>query len=185
MKLRTAMKLTFKPVAAQTWNDFESLFEARGGPKSCRCMAWRANADESKHADGASRKRCIHKRVEKGIPIGILGYIGREAVAWCSIAPKETYGNLTGEIETDNANVWSLVCFYLLRKYRSEGLAEQIIAAATTYAKENGARLEAYPVDTDSPSYRFMGHIEMFKSSGFQRNWPCRHQTPYHDKKDC
>ena len=162
------MKLSFKAVSAATWEDFESLFEARGGPKSCWCMVWRANAEESRHTDGPSRKGYIHKRVEKGIPIGILGYIDREPIAWCSIAPKETYRNLTGQVETEVAHVWSLVCFFLLRKYRNQRLAHQLIEAATTYAMKNGARtLEAYPVDTDSPSFRFMGYVETFKAAGF------------------
>ena len=36
------------------------------------------------------------------------------------------------------------------------------------YAKNNGARfVEAYPVDRESPSYRFMGKTQSFREAGF------------------
>lgn len=37
------------------------------------------------------------------------------------------------------------------------------------HAAENGARIvEAYPVDRDSPSYRFMGFVDTFIAAGFE-----------------
>jgi hypothetical protein len=44
----------------------------------------------------------------------------------------------------------------------------RLIAAATDYARENGATVvEAYPVDPDAPSYRFMGFVPVFAEAGF------------------
>ena len=43
-----------------------------------------------------------------------------------------------------------------------------MIEAARLFAKEHNAQyLEAYPVDPDSPSYRFMGHVSTFQKMGF------------------
>ena len=97
--------LTFQAVTKNTWKDFETLFEAKGGPKSCWCMVWRATAQESKHRDGKSRKAFIRQRIFQDTPVGIIGYLNADAVAWCSIAPKDTYRNLTGKQETEMQNV--------------------------------------------------------------------------------
>jgi hypothetical protein len=89
-------KLAFREVDHSNWGDFEQLFAARGGPKSCWCMVWRATAAEAKTTDGKSRKAAIHSRVHDGVPIGLLGYLATEPVAWCSIAPRTTYRSLGG-----------------------------------------------------------------------------------------
>jgi len=41
-------------------------------------------------------------------------------------------------------------------------------AAAVEHARSRGACVvEAYPVDADSPSYRFMGFVPTFEQAGF------------------
>ena len=52
---------------------------------------------------------------------------------------------------------------------RNQGLTSQLLDAAIQYAKESGARhLEAYPVASDSPTYRYMGVMPLFEKSGFK-----------------
>jgi RimJ/RimL family protein N-acetyltransferase len=64
--------------------------------------------------------------------------------------------------------VWSLVCFFIPRSLRQQGLMTQLLQAALKSAQKKGARVvEAYPVDPDSPSYRFMGRVSSFKKAGF------------------
>ena len=107
-------------------------------------------------------------RVSAGTPVGLLGYLGSEPVAWCSVAPRSTYRKLVSD-DSDDEGVWSVVCFFIPRKLRSLGLAKQLLAAAERHARRHGARvLEAYPVDEDSPSYRFMGFLPMFEQAGFR-----------------
>jgi len=161
-------KLEFHEVDSERWTDFERLFEGRGGPKYCWCMVWRQTPAEAKLRDGASRKAALLKRVSSGIPVGILGYLGGEPVAWCSIAPRSTYRRLVNNESPDNG-VWSIVCFFVLRSLRGHGIARKMIDAAVDHARANGASvIEAYPVDPDSPSYRFMGFVPMFKEAGFR-----------------
>ncbi len=88
--------LSFRAVDRSTWADFERLFQAPGGPKYCWCMVWRATPSEARERNGASRKAALRRRVQNGVPIGILGYLGDEPVAWCSIAPRSTYRPLGG-----------------------------------------------------------------------------------------
>ena len=44
-----------------------------------------------------------------------------------------------------------------------------LIERAKEFAKKNGAKyVEAYPVDPESPSYRFMGFVKSFEKAGFK-----------------
>lgn len=163
----TEATFTVHEVIAERWADFERLFEARGGPKYCWCMAWRATTEEVKHADSARRKVAMAARVESGTSVGLLGYLGEEPVAWCSVAPRSTYRRLVSN-GTPDEGIWSIVCFFVLRQYRQAGLTKRMLAAALKHARQRGARVvEAYPVDEDSPSYRFMGFVPMFEEAGF------------------
>jgi GNAT superfamily N-acetyltransferase len=165
-------RLQFRQVDRDRWDDLAALFEARGGPKSCWCMVWRQTAAEAKHRDGNSRRAALRSRVMRGLPVGILGYWHGTPVAWCSIAPRATYRDLGGaEDFADNSNaVWSLVCFYIKRELRGQSLTDQLLEAAVAHARRHGAKVvEAYPVDPDSPSYRFMGFVSVFQRAGFRK----------------
>jgi len=165
-------RLTFKEVDSERFADLARLFESKGGPKYCWCMAWRRAADGGRPTNNAARKRALKLYVDNGTPIGILGYADDEPVAWCSIAPRESYHNIADvedeEQEEPRAKVWSLACFFIKRQYRSQGVMPKIIAAAIACAKRHRAQvIEAYPVDPSSPSYRFMGYVSTFKRMGF------------------
>lgn len=183
-----ASALRFHPVTPARLPDLAALFEARGGPKACWCMVWRATSAEAKDTSGPSRRAALEGRVRAGVPIGILGYQGDLPVAWCSVAPRETYrpmggagrsvavdaGNDDGDIVGTDADdgaerVWSIVCFFIPRSMRGHGIMPRLLAAAVDHARANGATaVEAYPVDPDSPSYRFMGFVAAFEAAGFQ-----------------
>jgi GNAT superfamily N-acetyltransferase len=161
--------LVFRPVTRARWDDLVRLFEARGGPKSCWCMVWRATPQEARRTDGKSRRKALHLRVEQDIPVGILGYLGREPVAWCSIAPRSTFRRLGGPEDPEAERVWSLVCMFVPRGLRGQGVTRRLIEAAMAEARRRGATVvEAYPVDAASPSYRFMGRISSFAALGFE-----------------
>lgn len=65
--------------------------------------------------------------------------------------------------------VWSLTCFFIKREYRKQGLTRRLITEAIDYATSNGAKyVEAYPVEPDSPSYRFMGFRHVFEDMDFK-----------------
>jgi GNAT superfamily N-acetyltransferase len=166
------LKLMVHEVDASRWPDFERLFESRGGPKACWCMLWRARGAEAKNTKGSARKAAIKARVDDGVPIGLLGYVDGDPIAWCSIAPRSTYRPLGGDDDESSEapdGVWSLVCFFIHRAFRGRGVTEQLIEAAADFAKRNGATvLEAYPVDPGSPSYRFMGYVPTFEAAGFE-----------------
>jgi len=161
------MNIEFSPVCRENWNDFESFFEHKGGPHYCWCMLWRPDGKANTGTKKAAKKAAIKSRIDAGEPVGLLAYVDGEAVAWCSVAPRETYRPLGGCKELKN--VWSLVCFFVRRDFREKGLSQKLLEAATEYARKEGARyLEAYPVKADSPSYQFMGTTKSFERSDFR-----------------
>jgi GNAT superfamily N-acetyltransferase len=163
-----AAPLTFKPVTKASWTDFETLFNAPGGPKYCWCMVWRRSPEEAHSIPGNQRKPLIKQRVDAGTTIGLLGYLDAVPVAWVSIAPRETYTRIGGREAKPEEEIWSLACMYIQRKFRGEGYGNDLIEAAADYARKHGATvLEAYPVDRTSPSYRFMGFVPAFERLGF------------------
>ncbi len=162
--------LEFHMVEGERWRDLARLFEGRGGPKHCWCMVWREAGPNRSALTNADRKALLAQRVEAGVPIGLLAYLEGEPVGWCSVAPRDTYreralkgGAASGEV------VWSIVCFFAQRAYRGEGVGRALLDAAIREAGARGATvIEAYPVDADSPSYRFMGFTSMFRAAGFR-----------------
>jgi GNAT superfamily N-acetyltransferase len=168
-RLAKAAGITVEEVTAERWPDLVALFESKGGPSYCWCMAWRATSDEPGHDEHERRKRMLHRRVVDGVPIGLLAYRDGVPVAWCSVAPRSTFTGLHGaEHDVDEERVWSIVCFSVQRAARRGGVATALLDAAVRHARAHGAKVvEGYPVDPDSPSYRFMGFRSWFERAGF------------------
>lgn len=78
------------------------------------------------------------------------------------------YGGPPGSIKP----VWSVVCSYVARPYRGQGLQHRLLAAAVEYARRSGARvLEAYPVDKAERShddFMFFGSRSLYERAGFR-----------------
>ncbi len=163
-----AEEFEFAPVTPDRWPDLARLFERRGGPKYCWCMVWRELPGGRRGEPGAKRA-ALQDRVARGVPVGILAYLEGEPVAWCSVAPRETYRPLGGGEYPEGTSVWSIVCFFANRELRGSGVAGRLLDAACAEAERAGADvIEAYPVDPDSPSYRFMGLRPRFLAAGFE-----------------
>lgn len=160
------MDITIKPVNQDNWADFETLFQSKGAPSCCWCAAWRMSDKELGAADSVIKKEFMRRHILSGIPVGLLAYSEGAPVAWCSVAPRETYRKLGGDAALKN--VWSIACFFIKKEFRGKWLVSCLIDEAKTYARENGAAyLEAFPVEPESPSYRHMGFIKIFNKAGF------------------
>jgi GNAT superfamily N-acetyltransferase len=166
-------KLTFKPVTKATWKDFEALFESRGAPSYCWCMPFRELDVKSRSASSnADRKRGMKAFVGKRTPVGLVGYLKGEPIAWCSVGPRDSFmPKLTDDYDAEagEPDVWSITCFFVLREHRGQALTQQLLDAALAYAKKRGAKVvEGYPVAPSSPSYRFMGFLPLFRGRKFK-----------------
>jgi GNAT superfamily N-acetyltransferase len=102
------------------------------------------------------------------MPIGLLAYLDGRPAGWCSVGPRVTYLPLGGATD-DGANVWSIVCFFVQSSARRQGISTGLLRSALDMAAAHGATVvEGYPVDPDSPSYRFMGQRSTFLQAGFE-----------------
>ena len=72
----------------------------------------------------------------------------------------------------DDAEVWSVICTYVARAHRGQGLQHRLLAAAIDHARDNGVRLlEAYPVDKPNRShddFMFFGSRSLYERAGFR-----------------
>jgi GNAT superfamily N-acetyltransferase len=150
----------FHPVIADNWHDLTALFDGRGGPKHCWCMVWRKDMD-GKPARPApdDRRGSLQGLVAAGRPIGLLGYAGGVPVAWCSLAPRPAVGKSLSGTDSE-PGLWSLTCFFIRADHRRQAGFAALLSAAESHAARRGATaIKAYPVDPDSPIYRFSGFL--------------------------
>jgi GNAT superfamily N-acetyltransferase len=164
------LNLRICPIEPHHWPDVEMLFEERGGPKNCWCMIWRDFAHGQADSDKNDRKAGMRERIVGGLAVGLLAYVDDVPVAWCSVAPRQSFkASLDGNVRGLNEQKWSLTCLFVKRSFRSQGLSDRLIEHAIAYSRSQGATvLEAYPVAPDSPSYRFCGFLGQFDRRGFK-----------------
>lgn len=161
--------MIFQEVDASRRRDLEALFEGRGGPKHCRRLVWRPKP--SGRLDNDTKKSLPRQSLDCGNPVGALGYLGGEPVAWISVAPRETYRRMSRIPDPEGvrpSDARAVERFFAKRELRGKGIARELIGAAVDCAKRDGAAMaEACPVDPDSPSCRFMGLVPAFEAMGF------------------
>jgi GNAT superfamily N-acetyltransferase len=171
----SANDLEFHALTPERWGDFEELFTPRGAPNSCWCMWWRITRAQFSKQLGEGNRLAMKAIVEAGKVPGILAYDDGKAAGWCSLGPREDFGSLERSPKLkriDDTPVWSVVCFYIPRKYRRRGLMGLLLAAAVDYVRGNGAAVvEAYPVETPGEmigSAGYMGLKPAFEKAGFK-----------------
>lgn len=172
-------------VTPERWDDLVELFAGHGNPGYCWCQTWRIAGSRYRELDSDGRQERMHAQVSANVPVGILAYQDGRPVGWCSVAPRETYGRLERARsikQVDDRSTWSIVCFFVLRSARGQGLSGRLIACALDYAHREGAEVvEAYPVEPEitpegqpdyNVSYRFMGFVSMYTRAGFHDSTP-------------
>jgi len=168
--------LVCHPVTPDRWFDLERLFGEHGAYAGCWCMWWRLTRSEFGRQTAEERKAGLKVLVDSGRPPGILGYLDSEPIAWVSIGPREDYPPLERSRtlkRIDDRPVWSIVCFFVAKPYRGQGLMVRLLRGAVAYAAEQGARIvEGYPVDPGEKrisggAQGYMGLAAAFRQAGF------------------
>src|SRR5258708_6067597 len=166
----------------ENWADREALSGRPGGSLvgGCWCMAYRRSGrppgfggpwEEIK----AANKQAMCDLVNSGVVPGLMGYVDGAPAGWISLGPRADYLKLRRSPimkPVDDTPVWSVVCSYVARPYRRQGVQHRLLAAAMSYARDNGARvLEAYPVDKAERShddFMFFGSRSIYERAGFR-----------------
>lgn len=126
-------------------------------------------------AGGKANKQQLCDLVDSGVVPGLVGYVDGAPAGWISFGPREDYAKLERSPvmkPVDDEQVWSIVCTYVAKEYRGQGLQHRLLAAAIDYARERGARLlESYPVDKPERShddFMFFGSRSLYERAGFK-----------------
>lgn len=166
-----------RPLTPSTWADLEALFDRPGGSivRGCWCMYYRKSGKVSvSAAAGAGNKEELCSLVDSGVVPGLVGYVDHQPVGWISLGPREDYAKLRRSRimkPVDDAEVWSIVCTYVAKTYRGQGIQHRLLEAAVRYARDQRVRLlEAYPVDKPERShddFMFFGSRSLYERAGF------------------
>lgn len=138
-------------------------------------MWFRQTGAEYEQQRGAPNKAAMCGLVDAGQVPGLLAYVDGEPAGWVSVQPREAFPRLErsrAAKRVDEAQVWSIVCFYIGKGFRGQGLMRNLVDAAVDHAAANGATLvEAYPKDLEagmiSADAAYVGLLPVFRATGF------------------
>lgn len=168
--------VVIKPLTPELWPDFEELFGPRGAYGGCWCMYWRITRKEFEACQGEKNRRAFKKIVNSDVITGLLGYIDNRAVDWCSVAPRGQFASLDRSRvlkRIDDKEVWSIVCFFIRKGWRNQGLMLSMIRGTVEYVRRMGGDIiEAYPSVTTNPNAHpatlYMGVPRIYRQAGFR-----------------
>jgi GNAT superfamily N-acetyltransferase len=168
------------PATAERWKDIETLFGPKGAYAGCWCMFWRLDRADFKRLKGEGTKAVLKEMTSRNEVAGLLAYVDGEPAGWCSIGPREDYAALENSRilkRIDEAPVWSIVCFFIAKPFRNQGVMAGLLRGAVEYAEQHGAQvIEGYPIDMQTDklagerlsSYSgYMGIASAFRAVGF------------------
>jgi GNAT superfamily N-acetyltransferase len=176
-KMNFNSNIICKPATADNWDDLENLFGETGAYWGCWCMYWRCTNKEFEQMKSADRRIAFKKEIEqKEFSPGILAYIDSHVVGWIAISPKKEYKRLIKSRvikSIDQKPVWSIVCFFIHKEFRRQGISKNLLIGAENYAKSKGAEiLESYPIESEekiNEVYAYVGTEKVFKEVGFSK----------------
>jgi len=171
-----SVSFTSIPLTNEKWQDFEILFGAKGACGGCWCMFFLLPGKEFFAGKGEQLHQLMRKKVcdDKEIP-GLIAYCNNEPAGWIAFGPREKYLRLQNSRilkPVDEQNVWSIVCFFVGKKYRKMGVNLFLIQSAIQFAKDKGTKiLEAYPVEPTGDKvpdvFAYTGFQSTFQKAGF------------------
>jgi len=166
-----------RPLTPETWGDLEALFDLPGGSivRGCWCMYYRRSGKVAvSAAAGVDNRAALCDLVDSGVVPGLVGYLDGSPAGWISLGPREDYLKLRRSPvmkPVDDAEVWSVVCTFVAKQHRGQGLQHRLLAAGLDHARDHGVRLvEAYPVDKPQRShddFMFFGSRSLYERAGF------------------
>ena len=139
-------------------------------------MSWRLKSKDFEKMKGEANKKAMRKIVKNNEPSGMIGYIGNEPIAWCALAPREKFIRLETSRalkRIDDEPVWSVTCFFILKKFRRQGLSVEMLKGVIEHCKKQKIRIiEAYPIEPYNENmpdvFAWTGIAKSFLKAGFK-----------------
>jgi GNAT superfamily N-acetyltransferase len=167
--------LRIEPLTPDRWPDLEGLFGKGGASYGCWCMFFRRTSTEMAGAKAADNRADLQALAASGLAPGLLAYDGSQPVGWVGLGPRASFARLVRSRTlkpVDDLPAWSVVCFFIARRRRGEGIARALLEGAVAYAREHGApAVEGYARDAGdsrlSPDSAYTGTVALFERAGF------------------
>ena len=139
-------------------------------------MFFRRSSTDMARATSADNRAAL--RVLAGAePVpGLLAYDGDEPVGWVGLGPRSGFERLVRSrflAPVDDLPAWSIVCFFVARRRRGQGVARALLEGAVAYTREHGApAVEGYARDPGdrrlSTDAAYTGTVSLFRAAGFR-----------------
>jgi len=175
-QIKIKSQYQFYSLTKESWNDFTELFGEKGGCAGCWCMYWRVRRKLYEQNKGDGNKSAIKKIITSGTIPGILAYKNSKPVGWCSVAPRDDFPVLENSRvlkRIDEKPVWSVVCFFIKKELRGNGVSINLLEAAKKYVKYKGGKIiEGYPIEPKQAkfpeAFAWVGLASAFRKAGFK-----------------
>jgi GNAT superfamily N-acetyltransferase len=176
------------PANKASWDDLKAIVgPVRCHAAQCYCQRFKIPNSEWRWVSDEERAERLREQTQCGNPkarttTGLVAYIDREPVGWCSVEPRTAYVNLLKtkmawagrhEDKSDDG-VWGVGCFVTRTGYRLRGVTYALAAAAVEFARKHGAAaLEGYGMIT-VPGKEItwgelhVGSVRVFAAAGFE-----------------
>jgi len=139
-------------------------------------MSWRLSTRDFNKQKGEANKRAMKRLVYKKRTTGIIAYMEREPVGWCSVAPRRDFLKLENSRvlkRIDDQTVWSVTCLFISKKFRRMGISTDVLKGAIEFCRKKGVKIiEAYPIipySRDMPAaFAWTGILSAYEKAGFR-----------------
>lgn len=172
---KEALHLSFHPLTQKLWRDFEILFGPRGACAGCWCMFWKLRGKAFSEATGDTARQMQKSIVDAGTSPGLIAYSEGYPIGWVAVEPRVQYPKLAHSRilkPIDDAEVWSVTCFFVEKKHRRQNVTVELLRAAIEHVRVHGGKIvEGYPVDVrkEEPApFIYTGTVSAFRRAGFK-----------------
>lgn len=180
MSTRTLPAIDIQPATTARWDDLKALFGPQGACGGCWCMFWRQPHAQHHQQSSDERQAALQALTGSELAPGILAYAGGQPVGWCAVGPRADFAALARSRilrPVDEQPVWSIVCFFVAKPARRQGVSLALIRGAVAFAQAHGGQIvEGYPLDLEAPRFAgrrlsgaagFEGNAATFRAAGF------------------
>lgn len=137
-------------------------------------MFWKLRGKAFDENKGGSTRQMQKSYVESGAIPGLLAFDENDPIGWIAVEPRLVYSKLAHSRilkPVDDADVWSVPCFFVAKQARCQGLTVKLLRAAVDYVRGQGGKIvEGYPVDAkkDMPApFLYTSTAAAFQKAGF------------------
>ena len=139
-------------------------------------MWWRLARQDFVRQRGEMNRKAFKGLVDSGEVPGILAYSEGQPIGWCAVEPREAFPRLERSrllSPADEKPVWSVVCFFVAKKFRGKGVSVRLLGAAVDYVRRQGGKIvEGYPVEPKKnwrppDPFVYTGLVSTFRRAGF------------------